>query len=184
MSKKVDLNSYDNSWYKPGNKLKIIAWYWINELVLKNTLLPFSKLKVIVLRCFGANIGVGVTFKPGVNVKYPWFLEIGNYCWIGEDVWIDNLAKVTIEDNVCISQGAMLLCGNHDYKKTTFDLIVGEITLKEGAWVGAKSVICPGVTMNSYAILSVNSVATNDLEAHSICKGNPAVKIRDRIIES
>ena len=102
MSKKVDLNSYNNFRYKPGNKLKIIAWYWINELVFKNTLIPFSKLRVILLRFFGANIGVGVTIKPGVNVKYPWFLEIGNHCWIGEDVWIDNLAKVTIEDNVCI----------------------------------------------------------------------------------
>ena len=119
MSNKVDLNSYNNSCYKPGNKLKIIVWYWVNELVLKNTLLPFSKLRVVVLRCFGANIGVGVTIKPGVNVKYPWLLEVGNYCWIGENVWIDNLDEVTLADNVCISQGAFLLCGNHNFKSST-----------------------------------------------------------------
>ena len=121
MSKKVDLNSYNNSWYKPGNKLKIMAWYWVNELLLKSTLLPFSKLRLVVLRCFGAKIGFGVTIKPGVNVKYPWLLKVGNHCWIGEDVWIDNLAQVSMGDNVCISQGAMLLCGNHDFKVSTFD---------------------------------------------------------------
>lgn len=179
----VKLESYNNSWYKPGNKFKIFLWYWVNELVLKNTLLPFSKLRVVVLRCFGANIGVGVTIKPGVNVKYPWLLEVGNHCWIGEDVWIDNLAKVTIEDNVCISQGAMLLCGNHNYKKTTFDLIVDEIALKEGAWIGAKTVVCPGVTLKTHSILSVGSLANKDLEAYAIYQGNPAIKIRERNIE-
>jgi putative colanic acid biosynthesis acetyltransferase WcaF len=110
-------------------------------------------------------------------------LEIGSHVWIGENVWIDNLAKVTIESNVCISQGAMLLCGNHNYKKTTFDLIIGEIYLKEGSWIGAKSIVCPGVTLHSHAILAVGSVANKNLDAYGIYQGNPAVKIRERNLE-
>jgi putative colanic acid biosynthesis acetyltransferase WcaF len=78
----------------------------------------------------------------------------------------------------------MLLCGNHNYKKAAFDLIVGEIQLKEGAWVGAKSVVCSGVTLKSHAILTVGSIATKDLEGHSIYQGNPAIKIRERKIEN
>lgn len=183
MSNKVDLNSYNNSWYKPGNKIKRVAWYWVNEVVLKNTLLPFSKLRVMVLRCFGAKIGVGVTIKPGVNIKYPWLIEVGNYCWIGENVWIDNLSNVSIADNVCISQGAMLLCGNHNYKKNTFDLITKPIILEDGVWVGAKSTVCPGVTLKSHSVLSVGSVANRDLDPYSIYKGNPAVKIKERKIK-
>lgn len=183
MSKKVDLNSYNNSWYKPGNKLKIMAWYLVNELLLKSTLLPFSKLRLVVLRCFGAKIGFGVTIKPGVNVKYPWLLKVGNHCWIGEDVWIDNLAQVSMGDNVCISQGAMLLCGNHDFKVSTFDLITRPIKLEEGSWVCANATVCSGVTLNSHAILSVGSVANKDLDSYSIYQGNPAIKIRERKIE-
>jgi putative colanic acid biosynthesis acetyltransferase WcaF len=99
-------------------------------------------------------------------------------------VWIDNLADVTIEDNVCISQGALLLSGNHNYKKSTFDLMIGEIILKEGSWVGAKSVVSPGVTLESHAVLGVNSVANRNLEAYYIYLGNPAQKIRYRNIES
>ena len=38
----------------------------------------------------------------------PWRLSIGDYSWIGEDVWIDNLAMVKIGKNVCVSQGAYL----------------------------------------------------------------------------
>ncbi|WP_405606313.1 WcaF family extracellular polysaccharide biosynthesis acetyltransferase [Polaribacter sp. Asnod1-A03] len=179
---KVDIKKYDNSWYNPGSKIKILLWYFVNVLFFINPLNPISSLKVFLLRLFGAKIGEGVVFKPGVSVKYPWLLEIGNSVWVGESVWIDNLAKVTIEDNVCLSQGAMLLCGNHDYKKSSFDLKIGEINLKEGSWVGAKSIVCPGVTLESHAILAVNSVATNNLETYSIYQGNPAVKVRERKI--
>ena len=72
-------------------------------------------------------------------------LTIGKNCWVGENVWIDNLDKVIISDNVCLSQGSMLLCGNHNFNKSTFDNY-GEIRLNEGVWVGAKSIVCPGVT--------------------------------------
>ena len=77
----------------------------------------------------------------------------------------------------------MLLCGNHNYKKSTFDLMIGKIFLGEGSWVGAKSIVCPGVTLQSHAVLSVGSVASTDLEPYSVYKGNPAVKVKDRIIE-
>ena len=93
--------------------------------------------------------------------------------WIGENVWIDNLAQVTIEDHVCISQGAMLLCGNHNYKKTTFDLMVNEIILEEGVWIGAKSVVCGGVRCKTHAILSVGSIANIDLEPYTSLSRQP-----------
>lgn len=178
----VSLKDYDNSWYRPGASWKRLLWYFANVLVMKNSWLPSSGLKVRVLRVFGAKIGVGVNIKPCVNVKYPWLLEIGDHTWIGENVWIDNLAKVRIGSNVCISQGAMLLCGNHNYKKTTFDLIIGEITLKDGSWIGAKAVVCPGITTHSHAVLGVGSVANHDLDAYCIYQGNPAVKVRERTI--
>lgn len=160
--------------------LKRVGWYWINAVFFINPLFPFSSFKVFLLRLFGAQIGKGVVIKPSVNIKYPWRLKIGNDTWIGENVWIDNLANVRIGNNVCISQGAMLLCGNHNYKKSTFDLIVGEIALEDGAWVGAQSIVCPGVTLHSHSVLCVNSVAHRDLESYSVCLGNPARKIRNR----
>jgi putative colanic acid biosynthesis acetyltransferase WcaF len=183
LSKKVDLSSFNNSWYRPGSTLKRFIWYFKNLFLFKSSIPWPNTLKIFTLRFFGAKVGEGVLIKPCVNIKYPWFLDIGDNVWIGENVWIDNLGKVKIGSNVCISQGAMLLCGNHNYKKTTFDLIVGDITLEDGVWVGAKAVVCPGVTMKSHSILTAGSVLTKDAEEYTIYQGNPAAAVKKRIIE-
>ena len=142
----------------------------------------FSNLKIFWLRVFGATVGKGVIIRPAVNIKYPWKLKIGNHCWIGEGVWIDNLDQVTLEDNVCISQGAYLLCGNHNYKSSSFDLMTAPIHLEQGTWIGAKAVVGPGVTSGSHAVLSLGAVATKDLESYSVYGGNPAIAIHKREI--
>lgn len=179
---KTDLSSFNNSWYKPGAALiKQMFWYFTNVFLFKNPLNPASGFKRILLKFFGAKVGKGVVIKPGVNIKYPWKLSIGDYTWIGENVWIDNLDYVNIGNNVCISQGAMLLCGNHNYKKPTFDLMIGEINIEDGSWIGAQCVVCPGVTIKTHAVLSVGSVASKDLLPYQIYKGNPAIAIKSRI---
>jgi putative colanic acid biosynthesis acetyltransferase WcaF len=180
----TDLGNFDNSWYwKNYNQSTFIKrglWFVIGNLSLNNYLPIPVVFKVFILRLFGAKVGENVMIKPKVNIKYPWFLEIGHNCWIGEQVWVDNLAKVKIENNVCISQGALLLTGNHDYSKTTFDMKIGEIVLENGVWIGAKAIVGPGVTCHSHSILSLGSVTSTDLESFSIYRGNPAVFVRQR----
>ena len=182
---KTDLSSYNNEWFKKeisASRLKQSLWYFANIIFIKNTWNPLNGLKCRMLKLFGAKLGKSVMIKPGVNIKYPWKLAVGDYTWIGENVWIDNLAPVHIGSNVCISQGAMLLTGNHNYAKTTFDLSVQPVTLEDGAWIGAQTVVCPGVTVRSHAVLTVGSVATRDLEPYGVYSGNPALRKKDRTI--
>lgn len=177
---RTNLADYNNSWYRPGPSLKRGCWYLINLVIFKSSIFPFYKLKVFLLRSFGAKAGMNVLIKPNVNIKYPWFLEIGDNVWIGEKVWIDNLGKVSIGNNVCLSQGCLLLSGNHDYRKTSFDLIVKDIVLEDGVWIGAGAIVCGGVICKGHAVLSVGSVATQNLEPYSIYAGNPAIRVRER----
>jgi putative colanic acid biosynthesis acetyltransferase WcaF len=180
---KTDFSLFNNEWYKPGAGFFLrTAWYIVNAVFFCSRF-PSSTIKVALLRFFGAKLGKAIVIKPGVNIKYPWKLEIGNNCWIGENVWIDNLAKVSIGNNVCISQGVMLLTGNHNYKLKSFDLMTGEIILEEGTWIGARSTVCPGIKCFSHSVLGVGSVATKNLEAYSVYQGVPAFKIRDRVIK-
>ena len=178
----TSLSSYNNSWYRPGSKIKQLAWFVIGRIVI-NTYLPVPmSFKVLTLRIFGAKIGKNVTIKPKVNIKYPWFLTVENDIWIGENVWIDNLTNVTLCNNSCLSQGAMLLTGNHNFTKSSFDLNTQPIRIESGAWIGAKATVCPGVTVHSHAVLTVNSVATKDLEAYGIYQGNPGILVKIRHI--
>jgi len=140
-------------------------------------------IKILLLKAFGAKMGKNITIKPYVNIKYPWNLTIGDNAWIGENVWLDSLEMITIGAHACISQGAIILTGSHNYKKTTFDLITSPVTLEDGVWIGAGAIVNQGIKAASHAVLTSGSIATRDLEAYSIYQGNPAVKIRDRIIE-
>lgn len=181
----VNNADYNNDWYAGqigAGKFKQVAWYFCNVLFLLNPLNPSSGLKKWILKLFGAKIGQGVVIKPGVNIKYPWKLTIGNHSWIGEKVWIDNLATVTIGNSVCLSQGAMLLTGNHNYNAPAFDLMVNPISLEDGVWIGAWAIVCPGVVCHSHCVLAVKSVATKSLSAFTIYQGNPAVPVKTRLI--
>ncbi|HIF9551300.1 TPA: WcaF family extracellular polysaccharide biosynthesis acetyltransferase [Photobacterium damselae] len=178
----MNLSSYRSS-YKVKYKILNIFWFLIS-IIFFETKIPYpSKFKTYILRFFLADIGHHVTIKPNVKIKYPWNLSIGSHSWIGEYVWIDNLAKVEIGNNCCLSQGVYLLTGNHNYKKDSFDLIIAGITINDGAWVGAKAIVGPGVTFGVRAILATGSVANKDLLEHSIYQGNPAELKRKRVIE-
>lgn len=179
----VDLEHFSNNTYRPGSLFKRMAWHYCNAIFLKTGIFPFYGLKVFLLRLFGAKIGRGVLIKPYVNIKYPWFLEVGDHVWIGEGAWIDNLARVQIGDHVCISQGALILSGNHNYSKPGFDLVLKEIVLEDGVWICAGATVCQGVTCHSHAVLGVGSVAVKDLDAYGIYRGNPAEKLKERIIQ-
>lgn len=186
MRQAVANDKYNNDWYKKeigAGRFRQLCWYFVNILFFINPLNPSSGIKRRILRSFGAKIGKSVLFKPGINIKYPWKLSIGDHSWIGENVWIDNLAQVEIGSNVCLSQGAMLLTGNHDYTSVNFDLMIKEILLEDGVWIGAQALVCPGVIARSHAVLTARSVATGTLEPYTIYRGNPAVAVKERIIK-
>src|SRR5580692_2251944 len=111
----VSLRTYDNSWYYPGRSMMWrVAWLLVGS-PLHRVAWMTSSWRVTLLRLFGARIGDRVVIKPGVTIKYPWHLEVGDDCWIGENSWIDNLTTVQLGNNVCVSQGAYFCTGNHDW---------------------------------------------------------------------
>lgn len=175
------LDKYTLGSYTPGAPYwKQLLWYFLGSPLVESPWLPISSAKVKILRIFGASIGQGVRIKPGVRVKFPWRLSLGDYVWIGEDTWIDNLADVTIESHVCLSQGVYLCTGNHNWSDPNFELKIAPIYLQESSWIAAKSVIGPGVTVGRGAVLSLGGVAAKSLASMTIYAGNPAQPIKER----
>jgi putative colanic acid biosynthesis acetyltransferase WcaF len=175
------LDNYTLGSYTPGAPYwKQLLWYFLGSPLVESNWLPISTLKVWILRSFGAKIGHQVRIKPGVRVKFPWRLTVGDCVWIGEDSWIDNLAAVEIESHVCLSQGVYLCTGNHDWNHPNFLLIPAPIYIKQGSWIAAKSVIGPGVTVGQGAVLTLGGVTGSSLEPMVIYAGNPAQPIKKR----
>jgi len=180
----VDLSRFNNSTtFDPGaGVVKRTLWYFTNALFFLNPAFPFRSPKPWLLRLFGARVGRGVVIHPGVNIKFPWKLSIGDHSWIGQRVWLDNLDTLTIGDNVVISQGALIIQGSHDYKQVHYPTYSKPVVLEDGCWVGAGAIVTLGVTVHSHAVLAVGSVATKDLDPYTIYQGNPAMPVRERVI--
>ncbi len=181
----VHLAAFRNTWYTPGRSPVVrAAWFLAGLPLLRSSWLPFSGLRAALLRLFGARLGRRPVIKPGVRVKYPWLFEAGDDCWIGEDAWIDNLAAVRLGNDVCISQGAYLCTGNHDWSDPAFGLIVKPIEIGNGAWIGAKAILAPGAGAGECAVVAAGSVVSRPVPPFEVHAGNPAVFVRPRVIRT
>lgn len=176
------LKNYNAEFDRGASRVFEGLWLLIG-LPLVSSAIIGSCWRKALLRAFGASIGKSVVLKQRIIVKFPWRLSIGNYSWIGEGVWIDNLAFVEIGSNVCISQGAYLCTGNHDYRSQAFDLFVRPISIEDHAWVGAFAKLSPGTRIAKGAILTLGSVSQGHLVEWTVYQGVPGMPVRKRSIE-
>lgn len=179
----VRLDRYDNSWFKPGRSRFVqLAWFFLGAPIVRSSWMPVSSLRVAILRLFGAEMATGIVAKPGLRVKYPWRLKVGANSWIGEDVWIDNLAEVEVGRNCCISQAVYFCTGNHNWSDPNFGLMISRVKMQDGSWAGARSVLAPGVTLGECAVAAAGSVVFKSIPAYEVHGGNPSVFLRKREI--
>ncbi|RDU99105.1 putative colanic acid biosynthesis acetyltransferase [Trinickia dinghuensis] len=159
--------------------LTVSLWFVIETLMIKNRLMPVSRIRVALLRLFGAKIGGNCRCPHSIRVKYPWNLTIGDNVWLGEDVWIYNQAQITIGSNVCISQGVFLTAGSHDVSGN-MDLRVAPIVVEDGTWISTRTIVQMGVTIGRSAVVTPNSVVHRSLAGGFIHGGNPCRVIKPR----
>lgn len=177
------LDLFANPEFSRGaSRLTEFCWMLVSGLLVESWL-PGSWWRCKILCAFGAKIDKGVIIKPRIRVKFPWRLKVGNHSWLGEGVWIDNLAEVTIGSHCCLSQGAYLCTGSHDWADPKFKLITASIVLKDECWVGAKTLLGPGTIAERGSVVTMGSVASGRLIALSIYTGTPAKIIKERKIK-
>jgi putative colanic acid biosynthesis acetyltransferase WcaF len=152
------------------NLIAIAIWLVISNIIFANAFMP-SSLRPTVLRIFGAKVGTGITIRRGVRVHFPWNLEIGDHCWIGEEVWFINHEKVTIGSDVCISQRSIICSGGHDYRSASLEYAHKPVTIKDGAWVCLDAKVLPGVTIGEGSVVSAGEIARKSLPDYSMLVG-------------
>lgn len=164
-----------------GRTRGVEALWYLCKCIFFLSVLPWPiGVKRSLLRIFGATVGRGVVIKPRVNIHFPWKLQIGDHCWLGEECWLLNFEPIVLRDHVCVSQGALLCTGNHDFREVDFAYRNAPIHVGRGAWIGAKVFLAPGVTVGEYAVATAGSVVVDDLPANQVCSGNPCRPVRTR----
>jgi putative colanic acid biosynthesis acetyltransferase WcaF len=180
----MNLAEFDNSHFDRGaSRLKEFLWLVVRTFGFSPLCpLPLYASRRAALRIFGGTIGQGVVVKPEVKITFPWKLSVGANSWLGEEVWILNLARVTIGHDVAISQRAFLCTGSHDWSDERFGLITKPITIGNGAWICADVFVGPGVHIGDNAVVLAGSVVTSDLPAGMVCSGSPCKPIKPRSV--
>lgn len=147
-------------------------WPYLGSPLVASTWVYSSSLKVLILKLFGAHLGRGIQVGFGVRVKCPWYLTVGDYSCLGPNLCIENLAPVTIADQVCLAQGVGLYTGHH-YPRP--------ISIQAHSWLAPRAALGPGVTVGEGAILDAGGVATQSLQPWMVYRGNPAQIVQRQV---
>ena len=159
------------AWGRPA--IVVYAWGLCEWLFVTNALQVSSRLRVAVLRAFGAKIGSRVIFRPRTRVRFPWKLEVGDDCWIGEGVWIHNQDQVTIGHDVVVSQEAFITTGSHA-QRLDMRLLTRPIRIEAGAWITTRCIVLGGSVVGRSALVVPGTVVRGLIAANSVWDGHSA----------
>lgn len=104
---------------------------------------------------------------------------------IGRDVFIDDSAvldhwhgrHITIDDEATIGPGVRILCHDSSSRRRTGATLVAPVHIGSRAFIGANSLILPGVKIGEDAVVGAGAVVTRDVQKGTVVAGSPAAQI-------
>ena len=163
---------------------KRVLWFFVNRslfrLVCCGKMAPLGNW---LLRLFGAEIGLTKCLVYGTaNIFAPWNLKMDDHSCIGPHVNIYNKDVIHIGSHSIISQGAYLCRASHDYTDPSHVLITKPISVGENVWIAADAFVGMGVTIGDGAVVGARAVVCKNVEPWTVVGGNPAIKIKERVL--
>ncbi len=170
----IDLQKYDQAGYDRGRPgWYVLLWWFVQSIAFPVSPHPLNSFRCQLLRLFGAKIGKKVLIRPTARFTYPWNVEIGDSCWIGDDVVFYSLDRIRLGENCIISQKTYLCTGSHDIQDPTFKLIVAPIEIGNGTWLATDCFVGCGVQIGSNTVVGARSSVFTSLPAQYVCLGTP-----------
>lgn len=162
------------------------------SLLLMQTLLSLlpsyvgTRLRASALKRVGFRIGRGtlladVPILAGAGAIAP-RLRIGQGCWLNTGCFLELEDTITLGDRVALGQQVMILTVTHDIgepeQRASPVLVRRPVTIGDGAWLGARSTILPGITVGAGAVVAASAVVNRDVPPNTLVAGVPARVIR------
>lgn len=179
---KVDLSRYQNA-LSTKNQLLRLIWNIVWALLARP--LPRSignNWKLFLLRIFGAKVHSTAVVYSSAKVFMPWNLAMDEYSCLASGVDCYNVGLIKIGKHSTVSQKAFLCSASHDITKFNHPLLICPIIIEDQVWIGADAFIGPGITIREGAVVGARACVFKDVSAWSVVGGNPAVFIKNRIL--
>jgi acetyltransferase-like isoleucine patch superfamily enzyme len=161
------------------------VWQLAKFLMLPFPLYTAGRIRTHLLRQLGFQIGQGTMIwdtPKFIGSKHTRAkVSIGDYCLLTIGSYWDLAAPIRIGNAVTLAPEVMLLTGTHDFhnpQNRAGKMEARPVTICDGVWLGARSMILPGVTVGEGAIVGAGAVVTKDVPPHTLVAGVPAVFIR------
>ena len=165
-----------------GNRLLRVVWGVAWLLLARWTPPALHRWRRLVLVAFGARAAPTARVHASVRIWLPSNLELGDHVLIGPGVIVYNQGGISIGAETVISQRAHLCASSHDILDAHFQLKLCPIVIGTRCWVAAEAFVGPGVTMEPGSVLAARGALFCDTEKSGVYRGNPAVKIKQRLV--
>ncbi len=166
--------------YSLRERVLRVCWLWVYWLLFFPVPRCFKAWHRVLLRCFGAKIGRGVTVHPSVRILMPWMLTIADYAILAEGVRLYAVGPITIGCHTSISARVHVCSGTHDYTDYRMPLVRSRLSIGAGCWICTEAYLGPGISIADHAVIGARSVVVKDMPANMVCAGNPCRPIRPR----
>ena len=162
-------------------------WFFVQQrlfavlsfLLLDNRL--SGRARAALLRWNGATVGRRCFVRGGLLIQESFRLVLGDDVFINAGCCFDLSAPIIIGNKVQLAYQVTLVTGGHEFGSRESRAGAHKpqpITLGDGAWIGARATILPGVTVGAGAVVAAGALVTKDVPADTVAAGVPAKTIR------
>ncbi len=145
----------------------------------------FSRFRTAIYKLCGIKIGERSLIFSNIEISGSgrcWEkLTIGTDCQINAPLYLDLEDTITIGDHVGIGHHVVFITTDHEIHQSHHRCGPGKsapIVVENGAWIGARSTILPGVTIGASSVVSAGSVVFTDVAPNKVVGGSPARPIK------
>ena len=160
---------------------RLHAYNIATSLLPRNTA---SQLRAGLLRGLGFDVGEGTEVRGPLKISGPRGiiprLQIGQNCRIEAECMLELSEELKIGDAVTLEPGVMILTSTHELdfpQHRAGKIITKPVSVGDGAWLRARSIVLPGVNIGSGAIVETGAVVNKDVAPNTRVGGSPAVKL-------
>ncbi|WP_322490176.1 acyltransferase [Chloroflexus sp.] len=164
---------------------------WQPRLIIMNSLIRLlprytaARLRPRLLRLAGFAIGYGTVIMG--PMRFHGYgpihrrLQIGQHCIINTDCFFDLNDCITIADHVGVGHEVMILTASHTMgaaEHRAGPLTTAPVAIESGAWIGARTLLLPGIKIGAGSVIAAGSVVNRSVPANTLVGGVPAKPIR------